>query len=85
MAKYKDEEKMNLVNVTFGKYIEIIRKKKGMTQEKVAVELGVTQSIIDRWEKGKRNVDLKLAVRICAVLDGNIKDFIDNFSYYSVL
>lgn len=85
MARHKNGENIDIVNQAFGKYIETIRKKKGMTQNKVASRLGVTQPMIDRWEKGKRNIDFKWAVKICAILDGDIKEFMDEFAYYSVL
>ena len=39
--------------IKIGKFISELRKEKGMTQEQLAVKLGVTQKSVSRWETGK--------------------------------
>lgn len=51
------------------------RSKRGMTQEELAERLGVTQSIISRYENGTSNISLKQLNEVCYKLgiDLNIK------------
>lgn len=39
--------------MTLGKKIASARKEKGMTQEMLAEQLGVTRQAVARWETGK--------------------------------
>lgn len=39
-----------------------IRKKKGLTQLKVAMDLNITREALSYYENGKRNPDLELLV-----------------------
>ena len=63
----------------FGKYIKIARERKGLTQDEVAEELGITQSYYSRIENGTREVDLAVAFRICAAVGVDIRDFINRY------
>lgn len=51
------------------------RSKRRMTQEELAERLGVTQSIISRYENGTSNISLKQLNEVCYKLgiDLNIK------------
>ena len=38
--------------MTFGEKVKIVREKTDLSQEKLAVQLGVSFSTVNRWEKG---------------------------------
>lgn len=62
--------------ITFGDYIRKAREAAGLSQEGIAEQLGITQSYYSKIESGKRNVDLVLAMRICAILGIGLQDYI---------
>lgn len=56
-------------NANFGKLISILRKRKGITQQQLADELGVTTSAVSKWENGKNLPDTPVVTRICDFFD----------------
>jgi len=48
----------------FGARIEAARKKKGLTQEELADRAGVSQSMINHIEKGRKKPSLDIAIAI---------------------
>ena len=54
--------------------IQILRKKRSMTQEALAEEVGVTRQTIAKWESGESIPDLELAGRLAAALDVSLDD-----------
>lgn len=51
------------------KALETARKEKGLSQEYIARQLGVTRATIDNWEKGVTKPTLPMAAKLAAVLD----------------
>ena len=49
-----------------GKSIYELRKEKGVTQEELAAELGVTAAAVSKWEKGNTLPDVLM---VCAIAD----------------
>ena len=49
-----------------GKNIYELRKAKGVTQEELAAELGVTAAAVSKWEKGNTLPDVLM---VCAIAD----------------
>lgn len=49
-----------------GKNIYELRKNKGVTQEELAAELGVTAAAVSKWEKGATLPDVLM---VCAIAD----------------
>jgi len=49
--------------------IQILRKKRGLTQEALAELVGVTRQTIAKWESGESAPDLPLAGRLAGALD----------------
>lgn len=43
-----------------GKFIAILRKKTGMTQEQLGKKLGVTNKTVSRWENGNYMPDVEM-------------------------
>ena len=52
--------------MNLGKNIYELRKTKGVTQEELAAELGVTAAAVSKWEKGSTLPDVLM---VCAIAD----------------
>lgn len=52
--------------MNFGKTIYELRKKKNVTQEELAAELGVTAAAVSKWEKGYSLPDILM---LCSLAD----------------
>lgn len=53
----------------FGQKISEMRKNKGLTQEELAIRLGVTPQALSKWERGQSLPDVALLADICQALD----------------
>ena len=58
----------------FGKRIEELRKRKGMTQENLAERLGVTGQAVSKWENGLCYPDIELIPTLCAIFEIGLDD-----------
>ena len=54
--------------------ISSCRERLGMTQLELAETCGVRRETIVNLERGRYNPSLKLALRICAVLEAKVED-----------
>ncbi len=54
--------------VNIGDNIRTARKRKGFTQEELAVQIGVTSQAVSRWESGSGMPDISMIVPIAQVL-----------------
>ena len=63
----------------FGKFIREKREQLDMYQSQVAAEVGITQVYYSHIERGLRNVDLVLAMKICQALKLNLNDYIKEY------
>ena len=61
----------------FGKFIKEAREYKGLSQTEAAELVGITQSYLSYLEKGRREIDLVLAMRLCDVVGVDMRDFIN--------
>ncbi len=57
-----------------GKFIATVRKERNLTQEELALRLGVTNKSISRWENGKTMPDLSLFKPLCMELNITLND-----------
>lgn len=62
--------------MTLGQQIASARKEKGMTQEMLAEQLGVTRQAVARWETGLSVPDAGMLVRIAGALDTTVNDLL---------
>ena len=62
--------------MTLGEKIASARKEKGMTQEMLAEQLGVTRQAVARWETGLSVPDAGMLVRIAGALDTTVNDLL---------
>ena len=51
-----------------------LRERTGMTQKELAKSLGVDQSAVSLWEKGKTSPRADVAIRITQLLDCTLDD-----------
>jgi transcriptional regulator with XRE-family HTH domain len=63
---------------SFGKRLATIRKRKGITQEKLADIVEVHRTYIGFIEQGKRNPSISNVYKIAKALKVPIKDLFDN-------
>jgi transcriptional regulator with XRE-family HTH domain len=66
-------------HVEFGKFIKNARTLKGLFQQEVAEKAGITQTYVSYIERGERDIDLALALRLCEILNIDIKDFLEQY------
>ena len=59
-----------------GKFIQEIRKEKGLTQEELALKLGVTSKSVSRWENGNTMPDYSLLNLLCNELNITINELL---------
>ncbi|MGT2846410.1 helix-turn-helix domain-containing protein [Streptococcus massiliensis] len=60
-----------------GENIAALRKKQGMSQEKLAEELGVSRQTIAKWEVGNSVPDLVLAAKLATFFDISLEDLMN--------
>lgn len=56
----------------FNENLKAMRKKKGYTQEELAIKLNVVRQTVSKWEKGLSVPDADILSRIADVLDTNV-------------
>ena len=62
--------------VKIGKFIAVLRKEKGMTQEQLGAKLGVTNKTVSRWENGNYMPDVEMLSLLSNELDVSINELI---------
>ncbi len=60
-----------------GGRIRQYRKDKGLTQEQLANEIGVTKNRISNWEQGINRPDVEIIGNICRALNVSPSDLLD--------
>lgn len=71
-----------LIGNTIGQRIEKARIKRGMTLEEMGQRLGVSEALVNEWEKGLRIPDYKVLQRIGSILNWNWIDFVPEKNVY---
>jgi len=56
--------------------IRKIRREKNISQEHIALELGITQSHYSKIENGKVDIKMSQLLQIAKILDVDVKEFI---------
>lgn len=59
-----------------GKFIAIVRKEKEMTQNELALKLGITDRAVSKWENGRGMPDLSLIKKLCEILDISVNELL---------
>ncbi len=63
--------------VKIGRFLKILRKEKGLTQEQLAEKFNVAGRTISRWETGSNMPDLSILVELADFYDVDIREIID--------
>jgi len=66
------------MNLNFAENFKKLRKEKGLTQEKIAEELGVSGQSVSRWEIGVCYPDLELLPSIANYFDVTVDSLLSN-------
>lgn len=53
----------------FGKNVLILRQNANMTQEEIALRMGVTPQAISKWERGQSLPDISIFTELCRALN----------------
>lgn len=63
--------------MTIGGNIRRLRESKGLTQEDLAAELGITASAVSLWESDKRSMNIKQADKLAHALGATLNELVD--------
>ncbi len=59
-----------------GKFIALCRKEQKLTQEELALKLGITAKAVSKWECGKGLPDASIMVELCQILKITVNDLL---------
>jgi transcriptional regulator with XRE-family HTH domain len=76
----EDESKQSELRMLFGKRMAVIRKLRGVSQERFASESGLARSHVSGIERGKINVSLATICVIAQALHVEPKELLDFYS-----
>lgn len=60
-----------------GRFLQELRKEKGLTQEQLAENLYVARRTVSRWETGSNMPDLDVLVQLADLYDVNLRELLD--------
>ena len=60
-----------------GKFLQELRKEKGLTQEQLAEKMGVARRTVSRWETGNNMPDLDLLIELSDLYDVGLRELLD--------
>ena len=66
-------------HIQFGRFIQEARIEKKILQRELAEKVGITQPYLSYLERGERDIDLALAMKICVVLNTDIREFVNKY------
>ena len=82
------------MNSNFANNLKKLRKDNNLSQEELALELGVSRQSVSKWESGQTYPEMDKVLQLCKMFNVNIDDIIDTFvvnrknkslpSYYDV-
>ena len=60
-----------------GSFLKTLRNEKGITQENLAEQFGVSSRTVSRWENGNNMPDISILVEVAEFYDVDIREIID--------
>lgn len=62
--------------MVFGPNLQYLRKKCGMTQEKLAERIGVSRQTVSKWESGEASPELGKLLDLCGIFSCSLDDLL---------
>ena len=59
-----------------GKFLQELRKEKGLTQEQLAEQMGVARRTVSRWETGSNMPDLDILVELSDLYEVDLREIL---------
>ena len=59
-----------------GKFLQELRKEKGLTQEQLAEQMGVARRTVSRWETGSNAPDLDILIELSDYYDVDLREIL---------
>ncbi len=59
-----------------GKFLQLLRKEKGLTQEELAEKTGVARRTVSRWETGSNMPDLDLLLELSDLYEVDLREIL---------
>ena len=63
--------------IKIGKYLQELRKEKGLTQEQLAEHVGVARRTVSRWETGSNMPDLDILIELSDFYDVDLRELLN--------
>ena len=63
--------------VKIGRYLQELRKEKGLTQEQLADKMGVARRTVSRWETGNNLPDLDILIELSDLYEVGLRELLD--------
>lgn len=60
-----------------GGKIKKLRKAQGLSQEKVAAELGLSRQAVSKWESDQSQPDLENVIKLCRIFQISVEELLD--------
>ena len=61
---------------TFGDVLRELRRRRGLSQEALALEAGIERNYVSLLERGKNSASVRMLFKLCAVLGVPPSDFL---------
>lgn len=74
MNQNKNNKYIDLVKM--GKFMAECRKNKGLTQEDIANEFGITSQSVCKWENGRNAPDITILIRLSELLGVKVRELL---------
>lgn len=65
-----------MVTKNIGKFIQELRKEKGLTQKELAEIIGVSDKTISKWENGNSSPDTSMLLSLSEALDATVNELL---------
>ena len=66
------------IRIAFGRRVRLLRKHKGLSQERLALQCGLDRTYVGGIERGERNIGILNIEKIARALDVSLKDIFDH-------
>lgn len=70
------KEKIGMNQGEIGTFIAQCRKEKGLTQARLAEQLGITDRAVSKWETGKSMPDASIMLALCGILGITVNELL---------